>query len=228
MKFKKIYFVNVKKMPLDMPMDIIKQEAAKLKPGDVKEIVIKLTKEELAKQLTWKLKDGTYFEYDPKKNRIILYKPAEDEKKCLKQFEEMVGVKPEEELAIAIEACSKHSVIPKDVPGLDEELRKSEEILAFTNYLEEVWNIIGWIVQDIKKDNLTNKKLLNKLSKIEDILDKASKLEYFDLSSKSYRLLMEAFDQLDLLYGNDKNVKEKINSIKKKLKYLYQHQNNIW
>jgi len=39
-------------MPLDMPMDIIKQEAAKLKPGDVKEIVIKLTKEELAKQLT--------------------------------------------------------------------------------------------------------------------------------------------------------------------------------
>jgi len=57
----------------------------------------------------------------------------------------MVGVKPEDGLAIAIEACSKHSVIPKDVPGLDERVRKSEEerkksekLLAFTNYLEEV------------------------------------------------------------------------------------------
>ncbi len=45
----------------------LKHQCESLKPGT--EYVIQMTQEELNKHFQWKLKDGSFFEYDSKKNR---------------------------------------------------------------------------------------------------------------------------------------------------------------
>jgi len=77
----------------------LKHQCKSLKPGT--EIVIKMTQEELNKHLQWKLKDGCFFEYDPKKKQVIIYKPKKENIACAEAaLQDWLDVQD------AVDACS--------------------------------------------------------------------------------------------------------------------------
>jgi len=101
----------------------LEQQANRLKPGS--EIVIKMTQKELNKNLQWKLKDGSFFEYDPKKKQVIIYKPKKKNYKCAEEaLNSWFDVKD------AVDACSDKITISTDIPGLDQKLAEEKKQVA--------------------------------------------------------------------------------------------------
>ena len=78
----------------------LENQVNQLKPGT--EIVIKLTQKELWKNIKWKLKNGAVYEYDPKTNKVIVYKPKKENLKCA----EWVMFEDGDNIQEAIDVCS--------------------------------------------------------------------------------------------------------------------------
>ena len=80
-------------------LDSLTKKAETLKPGS--EIVIKMTQEDLWKNLQWKLKDGSFFEYNHQKKQVIIYKPKKKNSSCAEEaLDSWLSVQD------AVDACS--------------------------------------------------------------------------------------------------------------------------
>ena len=107
-------------MPLDWAiLDSLQKKADTLKPDS--EIVVKLTQEQLWKALKWKLKNGAFFEYNPKENKVVIYKASDPECVAWVMFEDGENIKEAEDV------CSDEIKISLDVEGLDERVAQKEQ-----------------------------------------------------------------------------------------------------
>jgi len=103
-------------------LDSLQKKADTLKPDS--EIVVKLTQEQLWKTLKWKLKNGAFFEYNPKENKVVIYKASDPECVAWVMFEDGENIKEAEDV------CSDEIKISLDVEGLDERVAQKEQQVA--------------------------------------------------------------------------------------------------
>ena len=218
----------------------LEQQANRLKPGS--EIVIKMTQKELNKNLQWKLKDGSFFEYDPKKKQVIIYKPKKKNYKCAEEaLNSWFDVKD------AVDACSDKITISTDIPGLDQKLAeakkqmkqkekqmkekekqmkqkekqmkqkekqmKQKEKIEYLSKLSLDFNKkIVYLLKNYKK--LNRKEIIDKLDKSDKIISKYSVI----WDEKERRNILEWLNVLKTIYRTDKEIKSKLEKIIKKVK----------
>ncbi len=218
----------------------VKHQIEQLKMKPWSEYVIKLTQEELAelhKWIKWKTKDGKYFEFFPKENKLIVYKPKEKNEKCVEEvFKEWGNTED------AMDVCSDNLVSfsldseevtekEKEVTEKEKEVTEKEKEVAekekevkrldYENYLaslslnvaDTIKNILLWIQnknikkEEVRKKLLEIKKILKNYEVIWSESDKKSYIEWLNLIKHFYKKDKDIIELLDEIIKLIKNAK---------------------
>ena len=225
-------------MPLDWAiLDSLQKKADTLKPDS--EIVVKLTQEQLWKTLKWKLKNGAFFEYNSKENKVVIYKASDPECVTWVMFEDGENIKEAEDV------CSDEIKVSLDIEGLDEKLEKSKQELVkskqelekskqklasvdseviftgnITNFLKEILFIID------------NKKLTdNEVSVLENYIDKIEiwlkwmkEKNFLSMTDNEQKLRIKQLKQIlwfmDSIKNYNKKESKKLDKIKQRIENM--------